>query len=70
MAQCEIDSNSAKLLAEGIAENKSVRVVDLSKNKIGNDGSQAIAEALMRNSKINEINLLGQVSNRDCVMIF
>jgi hypothetical protein len=60
MAQCEIDSGSAKLLAEGLAGNKSIRLVDLSKNKIGNDGSQAIAEALMQNSKINEINLLGQ----------
>jgi len=60
MSQCEIDSSSAKLLAEGLAGNKSIRLVDLSKNKIGNDGSQAIAEALMQNCKINEINLLGQ----------
>ena len=39
-----------------------MRTLDLSNNKIGNEGSQAIAEALKSNSTINEINMIGQPS--------
>ena len=60
LSNCEIDSVSAKFLAQGLAVNKSIRVVDLSKNKISNEGSSEIAEALKKNATINELNLLGQ----------
>ena len=62
LSQCEIDNVSAKFLADGLAVNASVRMCDLSKNKIGNDGCQAIAEAFKQNCKINELNLFGQPS--------
>jgi hypothetical protein len=60
LSGCSIDSTGAKYLAVGIAENKTVREMDLSANKIGNDGSQELAEALKTNCGINEFNIIGQ----------
>lgn len=49
------------MLAEGLAANTSITVLDLQKNRINNDGGTALAKGIANNKSLLEINLMNQV---------
>lgn len=54
-----IGNREVKILAEGLASNVSLTdgLLDLSRNQIGDEGLQALASSLVRNTKLRELNL-------------
>jgi hypothetical protein len=50
------------VLAESLAVNTSINVIDLQKNRIGSDGGAALANGIAKNSSLVEINLMHQPS--------
>ncbi len=62
LAKCTLDAQDAKQIGSGLAVNDSIELLDLSQNKINNDGAKAIALALRTNTRLTELNLLGQPS--------
>jgi hypothetical protein len=60
ITECDLDSQDAIQLAGALRKNRTLRYLDMSKNKISNEGSQELAEALKENSTLVEISLIGQ----------
>jgi hypothetical protein len=60
LSRCTLDAADAKAIATGLERNDAVEVLHLDNNKISNDGASVIAEALKTNTRLVELNLLGQ----------
>jgi hypothetical protein len=58
---CGLGDREAAVLADGLAVNTSITVLDLQKNRINNDGGTALAKGIASNKSLVEINLMNQV---------
>lgn len=54
---CEIGSAGAQALAEALAEDKRLVVLEVDGNAIGDDGGEAFAQALSRNRKVRQLSV-------------
>ena len=57
----KLDDHGAELLSEGIANTKTLRVLDISDNNIGPQGTTAIANALSSNTSLEELYIIDPV---------
>lgn len=55
--RCNLGPNLCSLLAKGLAHNNSITSVDLTGNKIGDDGARSIASLISSKSRITIFNL-------------
>lgn len=65
LSKSPIMKEGAKLLAPGIAANKSIMHLDLSHTKIGVSGMVRISEALQKNSTLKSLNLYRNILDVD-----
>jgi len=54
---CGLDTTSACLIANGLAKNNTIEVLDIRSNPLGNDGVAAICGALQNNTKLYDLRI-------------
>ncbi len=62
LKRCALSTFDMNFVAKALTKNTTIRVLDLENNKIDNNGAIVLAEGLMSNSTLIELNLLGQGS--------